>query len=229
MSEDSRRILQAFFISVEDGLSLLEAEPALLNARTGLGETILHYLAVENQIEAVKALVEKKGADVNTVNDFGGSPLSETASLGYIEMVKCLLSKGAELQVPGQEKSVLFEAVRSGNGELIQVLLKAGADVHENDLLDGEPLHVATEENSIEIVGFLLAAGADPNAKRNAGETPLHIAAEKDRVEIVKLLLAAGGDPEAKEFYDETPLDIAIRCGATRVRDEIRGFAGEVP
>jgi hypothetical protein len=36
---------------------LLAKEPTLIEARDGLGETALHYLAVENHIAAVKVLV----------------------------------------------------------------------------------------------------------------------------------------------------------------------------
>lgn len=105
--EDADRILRALFTSVNDGLKLLDAEPQLLNARTGLGETPLHYLTVEDRLEAVKALVEKKNAEVNTLNDFGHSPLSEAAGLGYVELVRYLLGAGAKLNIPGQKESVL--------------------------------------------------------------------------------------------------------------------------
>jgi ankyrin repeat protein len=80
--DDSYRLITAFFSSLDDGLRLLRSEPALMEAKTGLGETPLHYLAVENQLEAVRSLVEH-GADVDTINECGGTPLSEAALLGY--------------------------------------------------------------------------------------------------------------------------------------------------
>jgi len=176
VDEDAGRILRALFTSVEDGLRLLDAEPGLLNTRTGLGETPLHYLAVENNIEAIKALVERKGADVNTLNDFGGSPLSEAASLGYIELVKYLLSVGAKLQIPEQKELVLHAAVRSGSTELVKVILDAGAAVNDVESLNETALHVAAEDDRVEIVRLLLAVGADPNAKRIFDETPIDVA-----------------------------------------------------
>jgi ankyrin repeat protein len=176
MDEDAGRILRAFFTSVEDGLRLLEPEPDLINTRTGLGETPLHYLAVEDHIEAIKALVGRKGADVNTLNDFGGSPLSEAAGLGYVDLVKYLLSVGAKLQLPEQKESVLHAAVRSGSTELVKVILDAGAAVNDVASLDETALHVAAEDDRVEIVKLLLAAGADPNAKRIFDETPIDVA-----------------------------------------------------
>lgn len=176
MDEDANRILRALFTSVEDGLRLLGAEPGLLHTRTGLGETPLHYLAVENNIEAIKALVERKGADVNTLNDFGGSPLSEAAGLGSLELVKYLLSVGAKLKIPEQKELVLHAAVRSGSTELVKVILDAGAEVNDVESLDETALHVAAEDDHVEIVRLLLAAGADPNAKRIFDETPIDVA-----------------------------------------------------
>ena len=189
MDEAAGRILRAFFTSVNDGLSLLNREPDLLNARTGLGETPLHYLAVENHIEAVKALVEKKGADVNTLNDFGGSPISDAAGLGYVDLVKYLLSVGAKLQIPQQKESVLHAAVRSGNAEMVKVILSAGASVNDVESLDETALHVAAENDHLEIVQLLLEAGADPTAKRIFDETPLDVAIREGATRVRDELL----------------------------------------
>jgi len=82
--------IRTCFENLEKAAELLEQNPGLINEKTGLGETPLHYLAVENQLEAVTFL-HSKGADLNTFNTCNGSPLSETASLGYTELVKFLL------------------------------------------------------------------------------------------------------------------------------------------
>jgi ankyrin repeat protein len=192
VDEDSGRILRALFTSVEDGLRLLDAEPGLLSTRTGLGETLLHYLAVEDHLEAIKALIERKGADVNTLNDFGGSPLSEAAGLGYLELVKYLLSVGAKLQLPEQKESVLHAAVRSGSTELVKVILDAGAAVNDVESLDETALHVAAEDDRVEIVRLLLAAGADPNAKRIFDETPIDVATRCGATKVRDELLRYG-------------------------------------
>lgn len=191
MADAANRLLRAFFTSADDGLLLLNTEPDLLNARTGLGETPLHYLAVENHIEAIKALVEKKGADVNTLNDFGGSPISDAARLGYVDLVKYLLSVGAKLRIPQQKELVLHAAVRSGSAEMVKVILSAGAAVNDVESLDETALHVAAEDDHVEIARLLLEAGADPTAKRIFDQTPLDVAvnhgATRVRDELLKL------------------------------------------
>jgi ankyrin repeat protein len=189
MDEPADRILRAFFTSVDDGLSLLDTEPGLLHIRTGLGETPLHYLAVENHIEAIKALVEKKGADVNTLNDEGGSPISEAEGLGYVNLVKYLLSVGAKLQIPEQKESVLHAAVRSRSAEMVKVILNAGAAVNNVENLDETALHVAAMDDMVEIVRLLLEAGADPTAKRIFDETPLDVAIREGATRVRDELL----------------------------------------
>ena len=193
--ENADRILRALFTSVNDGLKLLDAEPQLLNARTGLGETPLHYLAVEDHLEAIKALVEKKNAEVNTLNDFGGSPLSEAAGLGHVELVRYLLGAGAKLNIPGQKESVLHAAVRSGNAELVKVVLDAGAVVNDVESLDETALHVAAENDHVEIVRLLLGAGADIKARRIFDETPLDVAVRSGAMRVQDLLRSKNETP----------------------------------
>ena len=60
--DDAYRLIRACCSSLDDAAALLQSEPLLLLERTGLGETPLHYLAVEDQVEAVRFLHEH-GAD----------------------------------------------------------------------------------------------------------------------------------------------------------------------
>ena len=62
--------------------------------RTGIGETALHYLAVENYAEAVQLLIDL-GASVRVGNDFGASALSEAIKVGATETVAVLRRAGA--------------------------------------------------------------------------------------------------------------------------------------
>jgi ankyrin repeat protein len=59
---------------------MLTDDPALLDIRSGLGETVLHDSAVENGIEAVRFLVDQ-GADPDPWNEFGSSALQECATI----------------------------------------------------------------------------------------------------------------------------------------------------
>jgi hypothetical protein len=74
---------------------LVKDHPEVLKLRTpGMGETALHWLAVENHAEAVQLLIDL-GATVQVSNDFGASVLSEAIKVGAMETVAVLRRAGA--------------------------------------------------------------------------------------------------------------------------------------
>ena len=185
--EDAYRLIRAFSVSTSEGINLLNAEPNLIDSRTSMGETPLHYLTVENQLEAVQTLV-KLGSNINTVNDVGGTPLSEAAELGYVDLVKFLISAGAKLCLEGQSEPVLNQSVISGNIEIVQTLLDAGADLNSPDALGNTALHIAAAKNDVEIVKMLIKAGADTKIRRVLDETPLETARNSGSTEAEQIL-----------------------------------------
>lgn len=76
---------------------MLEKDPGLVNATNELGESVLHFLAVENNRPAVEWLHER-GADLNTVNQFGTPLLFEVALLGYDDLLSWLIEQGADVE-----------------------------------------------------------------------------------------------------------------------------------
>lgn len=189
----AHRLISAAFASTDALLVLLSAEPQLLEERTGLGETPLHYLAVENHLPAVALLVEA-GAQVNTLNSCGGTPLSDAASLGYDDLVAFLLAHGAKLYLPGQEEPSLHAAVRGGNVATVRRLLAAGAPIDEQNDMRETPLHLAVESDaSLLIARLLIESGADPNIHRIFNETPLDVALNVGASGCAAALVAAGG------------------------------------
>ena len=74
---------------------LVEQHPEVLSLRTGLGETALHYLAVENQSAAVQLLIDL-GAEVRVENMFGRSAIQEAMQVEAVETVEVLRKAGAK-------------------------------------------------------------------------------------------------------------------------------------
>ncbi len=74
---------------------LVEDHPEVLKLRTPcMGETALHYLAVENYAPAVQLLIEL-GADARVGNRYGASALQEATKVGATEAVEVLRRAGA--------------------------------------------------------------------------------------------------------------------------------------
>ncbi|RQP21406.1 ankyrin repeat domain-containing protein [Piscinibacter terrae] len=186
----AHRLIRVAFESPDAMAALLRQEPELIEERTGLGETALHYLSVENQLRAVVLLVEA-GAQVNTLNSCGGTPLSEAASLGYVDLVEYLLSRGARLHIAGQGEPTLHEAVRSGNAEVVQLVLASGASIDEQNNLGETALHLAAgDDDRLAALELLLKAGANPAVKRIFDETPLDVALKTGSTACAAALIA---------------------------------------
>ncbi|WP_448570007.1 ankyrin repeat domain-containing protein [Thalassotalea ganghwensis] len=102
---------------------LVSEDPMIVHAKNGIGETVLHYLAVEDQLAEVSWLL-KHGADINTTNDFGNTPLSEAASLGYYNLCEFLLNNRADpkKKTPGGD-SALSEAATNNEVKIVELLL----------------------------------------------------------------------------------------------------------
>lgn len=107
--------------------SIFKKNPKLCESRWINGETILHFLAVEGYVDAVRFLC-RLGFDVNATNKFDDSPLIDIAALGNLEMAKLLIDEGADTNALSPTKdNVLHCAVQSGNSELVDLLLRKGA------------------------------------------------------------------------------------------------------
>lgn len=77
--------------------ALLRSNPELLDERNGIGETVLHFLAVEDCLHGIEWL-HARGATLNTINRFGTPLLFEVAQLGHGELLLWLLAHGADPQ-----------------------------------------------------------------------------------------------------------------------------------
>jgi ankyrin repeat protein len=86
--------------------ALLRAHPHLLEERNGIGETVLHFLAIEDQLSGVEWL-QAQGASLNASNEFGTPILFEVAQLGYRDLFLWLVHHRADLnQADGSGNSL---------------------------------------------------------------------------------------------------------------------------
>lgn len=99
--------------------TLLKQYPRLREARWILGESVLHFLAIEDYPVGVKWLLER-AFDPNTVNELGATPLIEVLVTGNLDMARLLIAHGADLSVSSPVFDDLFEAAQaSGQPEVI--------------------------------------------------------------------------------------------------------------
>lgn len=104
--------------ALEQGRAVPPSLATVLSNRNGLGETMLHWYAIEGSVPVVEKMIAL-GFDVDTTNHYGSTPLCECAQLGKWEMVELLLARGARTDI------------RDCNGEDVFAFLEDN-DEHEN-------------------------------------------------------------------------------------------------
>ncbi|KAK0717679.1 hypothetical protein B0T26DRAFT_802746 [Lasiosphaeria miniovina] len=117
-----------------------------------------------------------------------------------VDMVKIFLKRGADanLEHKGIFSSPLAAAAADENAEIVELLLKSGADV--NQVLQtgdyGSALAAAAARGNTEIVELLLKSGADVNQVLQTGDygSALAAAVARGNIEAVELLLKSGAD-----------------------------------
>jgi len=167
----------------------------------------------------LKRLLER-GADVN-VTLHGGSttPLIEAARRGQVEVVRALLSAGADpLATTLLEGDALSAAVRAGSDDALALLIEAARRAGARKGAYRRAVVDAAQAGRAEALRLLLAAGADPDRGDDAtGRTPLHIAAATGKAGVVAQLIRAGARPDAPDHRGLPALIEATQNGHAEV------------
>lgn len=117
----------------------------------------------------------------------------------------------------GLGRSPLHLAVISGDLAMVNVLIKAGADVNAIDRLKAlTPLHYAAFHNYPKIMLFLLARAAQVAPRGVDHNTPLHFAAANGGTTTVEILLRHKAKPDVYNRKWQTPLHLAALAGFER-------------
>ncbi len=166
-----------------------------------------------SQTRAVLAACLIAGVAV-TARAADGLDLIQAVKAGRHEAVRALLGDAASGDVRAALRAAeadgttaLHWAVRADDGELVRMLLRAGADPAAATRHGVTPLALAAVNGSAAVTELLLKAGASPNVTLPEGETVLMTAARTGRPEVLRLLLEAGADVHARErWFGETAL-----------------------
>lgn len=134
----SKELIERFFNAAESGdeqrlLTLIEANPELLNQRNQDNQNALFPSIFSGDPECVKILVEQ-GIDISSTDNRGWTPLHEATYNGTIEMVRLLLTRNVDLNARDHDGvTPLHWPCADGWEECAKVLLDHGADPFVKD------------------------------------------------------------------------------------------------
>jgi ankyrin repeat protein len=236
---------------------------AIINAHYEFADRLLRAGADPNVVDTEAGMGPLYAAvDMHSlaVGHGRGNPVP-VGLLDAVDVVRLLLEHGADpnaaLRKPilqrqhtfgdstlGAGATPLMRAAKSGDVELVRVLLAAGADPKltlpngTTALMlaaglgwrNGSPLAPSYDQGSdadaVATLELLLSQGLDLRSANETGDTALHAAvAGRGSEAIVQFLLERGADPLAANGRQQTPLSLAEARGSEAVKALVRAAA----
>ncbi|GHM58178.1 MAG: hypothetical protein sL5_06130 [Candidatus Mesenet longicola] len=144
--------------------------------------------AESGDLNKIKSLITQ-GANLNTKDGNGSTPLHYASWNGNLSIVKHLIEKGANLKIKNlNNRTPLYDASLNGHLDVVRYLIEKGVDINVADEENWTPLHCAVSEGHLDIVKHLINNGANFNAKNSDGKTPLDIAIDRGHDNIKEYL-----------------------------------------
>jgi ankyrin repeat protein len=205
------------------------------------GHRPLHVVAENGHISVARVLLAA-GADIEAQVGYGGvdRPLDCAAERGQLKMLQFLIKRGARINVRGHSRALflaihsnreaaviyllrkgaslpndgLYWAVRTGNLKLVELILKAGADIH-GDGSKNVPVRAAVRlESGAEMLEMLVRYGADLHTKGDKDQTTLLDIVNNEDAAL--LLIDSGLRVDTADCFGETPLHRCAKKGFLR-------------
>lgn len=178
----------------------------------------------------VSLLLNKDPKLVNIRAKDGTTALYHAIQPRKIELVKLLVSKGADINlITDNDGRYPLHCAAVKDREIARFLVSMGANVNAKDKAGFTPLHLAVYCGNRDTAEFLIEEGADVNSHNVDGFTPLcclagqqQATSDPEKVKCIELLISRGADVSAKTNDGKTPLARALVQGNTAIADLLR-------
>ncbi|XP_012143923.2 uncharacterized protein LOC105662875 [Megachile rotundata] len=143
------------------------------------------------------------------------TPLTSTIDRGDPQILSILLDKistnlNNTVTQPCGRTALMYASLVSRKPEILEILLKKGADLQQVDIRGWTCLQYAIVGERLKNVLFLLENGAFINQQDYQGRTPLMVSVYLSNLSILSLLLDHGAEMNARDNMNLTALQIAI-------------------
>eukprot|EP00752_Nemacystus_decipiens_P006179 g5576.t1 len=183
--------------------------------------TALHAAAHLGNGEAVQAFL-RNGAEVNSVDQDGHTPLFLAARNGHLPVVRVLLDADADLTVRDacHGFTPLLAAAKGGHAGVVLALLERGAEKDVGDKAGATPVMWAISARSPSVLDTLLSAGVSLDEVPPGFDPLIHLAARCGS-NMVSFALANGARPYAVDSQGRSALHVAAEVGDVATLDTL--------
>lgn len=223
--ETDHRLIDAVKSGNREAVRTLLKNRALVNTPEPDGTTALAWAVRADDLPMAQSLLGA-GANAKAPNRYGVTPLELAATNGNAAMIATLLKAGADAV-----QTTLITAARTGNPDVVRILLDHGANANAREDSYGETaLMWAASENHPAAARLLIEHGADINARSNTLKypkdrfglegvvtvlphgswTPLMYAARQGSLGVARVLAEMGADVNLTDPDGTTALVLAI-------------------
>ncbi|GFT56280.1 hypothetical protein NPIL_467881, partial [Nephila pilipes] len=177
-----------------------------------LNVTPLHLAAKNGHENIIRILLKHKS---NIERDFlGCHPLFYAVVHNQKAAVQFFLDRNiVDACVVLGGLTSLHIAAETGCLEVVNLLLKNGADINAKTDKQATALHLASLNGHIDIVKALIMIGAEINVHSHDGGTPLHNAVENGHENVVEILLEHGAKINVVYDNNLAPINFAAKYG----------------
>lgn len=177
------------------------------------GWSSVHWTSHSGCVDIVQYLIDSR-VNIDIAPFRGTTPLMIASLYGHLDVVKCLVENGAQVNRMDQDgKTALFhfeelktESEQINQIEIIKYLVLKGSQLDHVDIDGTTFLGYAIATKNLLLVKYAIQNGFDVNQPVNEIYTPLTLAIEKRFMRIVQYLIGNGAD--------------VIQCDGNRNMDE---------
>ena len=212
---DSMR--DAIMIGDCDWLAKLLLKGADPNMSSDTGWSVMHTAAIYKP-ECLKLLIAA-GADPLKADNFGCTVLHQAVTGVAEDCVKTLIPfyiNAGKLNITDNYgQTPVHYAAWYGWPKILDIIIKAGADIGIEENSGRTPLHLAVEKDHSGCAVSLLEAGADIEHRNRQGETPLYVSIRMNKSRCTSLLMDSGANVCVSSPYGWNCLHEAAYHGRT--------------
>ncbi|XP_048251276.1 inversin-like [Haliotis rufescens] len=186
------------------------------------GYNTLHFACLGGHLETVEFVLSLNVVDINSRGLKSRTPVMWAAMKGNSDVVKLLVSKGADVSLVDVDGgNILHFACLGGQLETVEFVLSLNVvDINSRGLRSRTPVMWATERGHRDVVALLASKGADVSLVDVDGGNILHLACMRGHMEMMEFVLSLNVvDIDARNNLGETAADEARSGGHPRLVD----------